>query len=129
MHRIEFDHILTAMMESHPGISDLIFAVGRPFQVETFGELKAVDMQPDIGRLTPVQTEKIALNIIGDDRRLIKELLMMGSCDCSYSLNDRLRFRVNVFKQRGNFAIVMRKPQAEIPSLHGLGLSSIFQDI
>src|SRR5438067_3174908 len=129
MHRIEFDHILTAMMESHPGISDLLFTVGRPFQVESYGELKAVDMHLDIGRLTPVQTEKIALNIIGDDRRLVKELLMMGSCDCSYSLNERLRFRVNVFKQRGNFAIVMRKAQAEIPTISGLGLTPIFQDI
>ena len=129
MRRAQLDYILTTMMESHPGISDLIFNVGRPFQVETFGELKPVDMQPDIGRLTPNQTEKLALNIIGDDRRLIKELLMMGSCDCSYSLNDRLRFRVNIFKQRGNFAIVMRKPQAEVPSLNSLGLSPIFQDI
>src|SRR5947208_17195885 len=99
MRRAQLDHILTRMMESHPGISDSIFTVGRPFQVESFGELKPVDMEPDIGRLTPNQTEKLALNIIGDDRRLIKELLMMGSCDCSYVLNERLRFRVNVFKQ------------------------------
>ena len=129
MHRTEFDAIINAMMESHPGISDLLFSVGRPFQVESFGELKAVDMRPDVGRLTPVQTEKIALNIMGDDRRLIKELLMMGSCDCSYTLNDRLRFRVNIFKQRGNFTIVMRKPQAEIPTLAGLGLQPIFQEV
>src|SRR5215210_9559290 len=129
MRRAEFDQILNSMMESHPGISDLLFSVGRPFQVETFGELKPVDMQPDIGRLTPYQTEKIALNIIGDDRRLIRELLMMGSCDCAYTLNDRLRFRVNIFRQRGNFAIVMRKPQAEVPSLNRLGLPPIFQDI
>jgi twitching motility protein PilT len=129
MRRAQFDQILTSMMESFPGISDLIFSVGRPFQVESYGELKAVDMQPDIGRLTPVQTEKIALNIIGDDRRLIKELLMMGSCDCSYSLSERLRFRVNIFKQRGNFAIVMRKPQSDIPTVSALGLAPIFQDI
>lgn len=129
MRRAQFDTILTAMMESHPGVSDLIFAVGRPFQVESYGELKPVEMHPDVQRLTPTQTEKIAMNIMGDDRRLIKELLMMGSCDCSYALNDRLRFRVNVFKQRGNFAIVMRKPQADIPTLASLGLPPIFQDI
>lgn len=129
MRRAEFDTILTSMMESHPGVSDLIFSVGRPFQVESFGELKAVEMHPEVQSLTPAQTEKIALAIIGDDRRLIKELLMMGSCDCSYALNDRLRFRVNVYKQRGNLAIVMRKPQSDIPTLAGLGLSPIFQDI
>ncbi|MGA3170526.1 MAG: PilT/PilU family type 4a pilus ATPase [Chthoniobacteraceae bacterium] len=129
MHRVDFDRILTSMMEAHPGVSDLLFTVGRPFQVESFGELKQVDTHPDIQRLTPMQTETIALNIIGDDRRLIKELIMMGSCDCSYALNDRFRFRVNVYKQRGQFAIVMRKPQPEVPSLNSLGLSPIFHDI
>ncbi len=129
MRRAEFDTILTSMMESHPGVSDLIFAVGRPFQVESYGELKPVETHPDVQRLTPTQTEKIALNIVGDDRRLIKELLMMGSCDCSYVLNDRLRFRVNIFKQRGNFTIVMRKPQSEIPTMASLGMQPIFQDI
>ena len=129
MRRADFDRILTSMIESHPGVSDLLFSVGRPFQVESYGELKQVDMHPDVQQLTATQTETIALNIIGDDRRLIKELLMMGSCDCSYSLSDRFRFRVNIFRQRGNFAIVMRKPQPEVPSLSSLGLSQIFQDI
>jgi twitching motility protein PilT len=129
MHRSDFDRILTAMMEAHPGVSDLLFTVGRPLQVESYGELKAVDIHPEIQRLTPIQTEILALNIIGEDRRLIKELIMMGSCDCSYALNDRFRFRVNIFKQRGNFAIVMRKPQPEVPSLNSLGLPQIFEDI
>jgi twitching motility protein PilT len=129
MRRNEFDRILTAMMEAHPGVSDLLFTVGRPFQVESYGELKQVDMHPEVQRLTPQQLETLALNIIGEDRRLIKELIMMGSCDCSYALSDRFRFRVNIFKQRGNFAIVMRKPQPEVPSLTGLGLPPIFQEI
>jgi twitching motility protein PilT len=129
MHRADFDRILTAMMEAHPGVSDLLFTVGRPFQVESYGELKPVDIHPDVQRLTATQTEQLALNIIGEDRRLIKELIMMGSCDCSYALTDRFRFRVNIFKQRGNFAIVMRKPQPEVPSLNSLGLPQIFQDI
>jgi twitching motility protein PilT len=129
MRRSDFDRILTSMMEAHPGVSDLLFTVGRPFQVESYGELKPVDIHPEVQRLTPTQTETLALNIIGEDRRLIKELIMMGSCDCSYALSDRFRFRVNIFKQRGNFAIVMRKPQPEVPSINSLGLPPIFQDI
>ena len=81
MHRADFDRILTSMMEAHPGVSDLLFTVGRPFQVESYGELKPVDIHPDVQRLTATQTETLALNIIGEDRRLIKELIMMGSCD------------------------------------------------
>src|SRR5579862_1818760 len=129
MRRTDFDRILTSLMEAHRGVSDLLFTVGRPFQVESYGELKQVDIHPDVQRLTPTQTEQLAINIIGEDRRLIKELLMMGSCDCSYALNDRFRFRVNIFKQRGNFAIVMRKPQPDVPTINSLGLSPIFQDI
>jgi twitching motility protein PilT len=67
--------------------------------------------------------------MIGDDRRLVRQLLNTGSCDCGYSVNDKARFRVNVFMQRGNFAIVMRKAQSEIPTLFALGLSQIFQDM
>jgi len=129
MRRADFDRILSSMMEAHPGVSDLLFTVGRPFQVESYGELKQVDIHPDVQRLTPTQTEILALNIIGEDRRLIKELIMMGSCDCSYALNERFRFRVNIFKQRGNFAIVMRKPQPEVPSLTSLSLAPIFEEI
>src|SRR5947209_18939253 len=117
MRRADLDAVLMSMMEAHAGVSDLIFCVGRPFQVEAFGDLKPVDVHAEISRLTPYQTERIALNVIGDDRRLIKELLMLGSCDCSYALSERVRFRVNIFKQRGNFGIVMRKPQSEIRSI------------
>lgn len=125
MRRPELDKILAAMLETHPGISDLLFCVDRPFQVETFGELKVADVAPRI-RLTRFQTERIALNIIGNDRRLLRELVERGSCDCSYALSDKSRFRVNIFRQRGNCAIVMRKAQAEMPTIDGLGLQPIF---
>ncbi|MGC3991712.1 MAG: PilT/PilU family type 4a pilus ATPase [Chthoniobacteraceae bacterium] len=129
MRRTEFDSILSAMLETHPGISDLIFSVGRPLQVESFGALKPLDIQPAIRSLTAYQTEAIALAIIGDDRRLTRELLMMGSCDCSYQLGEQMRFRVNIFRQRGSIGIVMRKLNTEIPSLASLGLPPIFQQL
>lgn len=127
MRRIELDTILKRMLESYSGISDLLFCVGRPLQVEVFGVLKEVEMA-NMGRLTAFQTEQVALNIIGDDRRLLRELLMMGSCDCGYMTHEA-RFRVNIFRQRGNFAIVMRKLQSETPSVTALGLPSIFDAI
>lgn len=129
MKRSDLDFILTAMLESHPGISDLIFSVGRPLQVESFGELKSVELHPDIPRLSAYQIELIAIALMGEGRRLMKELLMMGSCDCSYAINEKTRFRVNIFRQRGNIAIVMRKSQTEIPSLASLSLPPIFHDI
>ncbi len=129
MRRQHLDAILTAMLASHENISDLIFSTGRPLQVESDGELLKVSMRPKIEQLTAFQTEKIALNIIGDNRRLLRDLHTRGACDCSYALDERTRFRVNVFRQRGKFAIVMRRTQAEMPTLTSLGLTSIFNDV
>ena len=129
MRRTELDSILTDMLETHDGISDLNFTVGRPFQVESYGELKAANIQPPIAGLTPYQTEQIAMHVIGGDVRLLRELLHRGACDCSYGVDARARFRVNVFKQRGHFAVVMRKMQSEMPSIASLGLQPIFHDM
>jgi twitching motility protein PilT len=125
----DLDRILSAMLKTYDGISDLNFSVGHPLQVEDFGELKPVYVDPPIDQLTPYQTEQLALILMRGDRRLMREFLRAGSCDCSYSLSDEARFRVNIFRQRGNFAIVMRKLQAAIPSLTVLELPSIFEEI
>ena len=82
--------------------------------MEDFGELKPVFVDPPIDALTPYQTEQIALTLMQGNRRLIYDYLTGGSCDCSYSLDDEARFRVNIFRQQGNFSIVMRKLKANI---------------
>ncbi len=129
MRRPELDAILGGMIDSHDGISDLVFAVGRPLQVEAQGVLRPVRTQPNIPSLTAYQIEKIALVLLGEDRRLIGELLRTGSCDCGYGLSDQVRFRVNIFRQRGNWAIVMRRLQTEMPTLSSLNLPTIFEDL
>jgi twitching motility protein PilT len=129
MRNTELDTLLGAMLDTHPGISDLMFSVGRPPQVESYGVLKESIIRPQIKKLTPFQTEQIALNIVGPQRHLLRDLIQRGACDCSYQLADRARFRVNIFKQRGTFAIVMRKAQSEMPSIHSLGLTPIFNEM
>ena len=103
------------MLRTYDGISDLNFSVGHPLQVEDYGELKPVYITPPIESLTPFQTEHLALTLMQGSRRLMRDFIQEGSCDCSYSLNQEARFRVNIFRQRGNFAIVMRKLQAIVP--------------
>jgi len=130
MRQPELDAVLGAMLDTHPGISDLVFSVGRPLQVESFGELKeAVIANPAIRKLTHYQTEQLALTIIGNQRHLLRDLVTRGACDCSYALQERARFRVNIFRQRGNFAIIMRKGQSDMPTLNALGLTPIFKDM
>jgi twitching motility protein PilT len=126
MRRHELDYILGKMLEYEHEVSDLNFTVNKPLQVESFGELVSVNMDPPIDSLTPFQTESIALNLIGGNRRLTEELLRTGSCDASYSLSDAARFRVNIFSQRGNHSIVLRKLNTHIPTLQELGLPDIF---
>ena len=125
----DLDRILSAMLKTYDGISDLIFSVGHPLQVEDYGELKPVFVDPPIDCLTPYQTEQLALALLQGNRRLMRTYLIEGSCDCSYALNEQARFRVNIFRQQGNFAIVMRKLQAIVPTLQSLGLPPIFSEI
>ena len=115
------------MLESQVEVSDLLFTMDKPFQVESFGDLKPVTTDPPIDRLTPFQTEMVALNLIGENQWHIEDLLRHGSCDASYSLSDKARFRVNIFSQRGNYSIVCRKLNTTIPSLDDLNLPEIIK--
>ena len=129
MKRAELDALLLTMLDTAPGISDINFSVGRPPQVEAFGVLRSAAMSPPVEKLSPYQTERIALNIIGSERRLARELASKGSCDCAYMVNEKARFRVNIFRQRGHIAIVMRKAQTEVPTIQTLGLAPVFKDV
>ena len=122
MKKQEIDHILVRMLDYHREVSDLNFTVGKPMQVESSGELIPVDMKPDFKTLTPFQTEILAMNLINQDRRLTKDLLTHGSCDLSYGLPGKARFRVNIFSQGANYSIVLRKLESKIPTIDGRAL-------
>ncbi len=66
MRRPELDYLLTTMLDSQPEVSDLLFTVDKPLQVEALGDLKPVEMEQPILKLTPYQTEMVALNLVGD---------------------------------------------------------------
>ncbi len=127
MRKSEIDDLLAAMLESHENVSDLNITVDRPLQVESSGELVAVPFDPAIENLTPFQTEIFALNLINNDRRLSEFLVREGSCDTSYFLPGKARFRVNIFSQRGNISVVLRKLETQIPSIEGLKLPDAFK--
>jgi twitching motility protein PilT len=129
MRKAEVDHILTTMLEALGDISDLNITVGKAFQVESSGQLQAIPMDPPIEKLTPFQAEIFALNIINADRRLTEILIQQGSCDCSYFLARKARFRVNIFSQRGNYSVVLRKLETRIPSIEDLKLPDEFAKV
>ena len=129
MRKREIDHFLRKMLDFHENVSDLVVTVDRPFQVESDGDLIPVPMDVQVDNLTPFQTETFALNLLGGDRRNIESLLTEGSCDLSYHLAGKARFRVNVFSQRGFHSVVMRKLETRIPSIDDLKLPSIFKSM
>src|SRR5438128_6059059 len=129
MTKAELDYILGTMLDSNNKGSDVNIKVNKPLQVESSGELVSVEVHPSIEKLTPFQTETIALNIINRNRRLTEDLIRSGSCDCSYSLGQKARFRVNIFTQRGHYSTILRKLSTEIPSVDQLNLPPVFHTI
>ena len=129
MRRPELDYILSSMLDSQPEVSDLLFTADKPLQVESFGELKPVNFEVTIDKLTPYQTETVALNLMGDNQWHMVDLLRRGSCDTAYTLADKARFRINIFSQRGNYSIVLRKLNTVIPTLESLQFPEILTQI
>ena len=126
MRKQECDYILSRMLEFTRDVSDLNITVGKPFQVESTGKLFPVEFDPPFEELTPFQTEILALNLINNDRRLTEVLLREGSCDLSYALPGKARFRVNIFSQQRKFSIVLRRLETRIPSCEDLDLPEAF---
>ena len=84
---------------------------------------------PEDSVLDAAQIKKLADHLINGNERLLWEFDQLGSCDCGYAIDDVARFRVNIFKQDGRHAIVMRKLASEVPSLESLALPPVFREM
>lgn len=129
MRKQEIEHIMARMLDSHDNVSDLNITAGKPFQVESAGQLLPVALEPPFDELSPFQTEIFALNLINGNRRLIDILLAEGSCDLSYELPGKARFRVNVFSRQGHYSVVLRRLETKIPTIEELNLPKAFEKI
>ena len=114
------------MIESHEGVSDLLFVVDRPPQMENHGKLTPLDSE---SVLDSARIEGWARVVINENERLVQDLARAGSCDCSYELPGVCRFRVNIYRQNGNYAMVLRKLQTQIPSFEKLKLAPVFSEV
>jgi twitching motility protein PilT len=120
--------ILQKMLAVSDKVSDLIFSPGRPPQIELVGKLQPVDI-PGLDKLTPPQTSAIAKIIIGTHEEAAQSLEKLGSADLSFSVPSLCRFRVNIFKQRGTHAIVMRVIPSRPPNFADFNLPPQMRDI
>ncbi len=129
MKQPEIAYWVASMLGKKKGVSDLNITVGRPLQVEIDGAMTPVEVDPPVEELTPFQTEVFALNLINGNQRLLKDLVATGSCDTSYTLEGKARFRVNVFTQKACYSSVLRKLETKIPSIKEFGFHKCFYDM
>src|SRR5882724_1898783 len=120
--------LLASMLQVSSLVSDLIFSPGKPPQVELSGKLVGVKIG-DLAVLTVADTERIAADLMVGNEKAAALLRDHGACDLSYSIPGKSRFRVNIFMQRGTYAVVMRVIAVGVPSLEKLGLPDRLKEI
>jgi len=123
-----FIAVLRQMLRASDKVSDLIFSPGRPPQIELAGKLQPVSI-PGLEKLTPAHTAGIAKAIIGNHPVAGESLEKTGSADLSFSVPGDARFRVNIFKQRGTHAIVMRVIPMNPPKFSDFNLPEQLKEI
>jgi len=120
--------LITAMLKSNEHVSDLIFSPGRAPQIEVSGQLVELKYK-GLECLSAADTKSIAYDIMGDNEHPLRKLDQDGSADLSYGLTGVGRFRVNIFRQRGSCAIVMRVIPDKIPGFDDLKLPPRLEEI
>jgi twitching motility protein PilT len=125
---LNFLAVLRQMLKTSDKVSDLIFSPGRPPQIELAGKLQPVRF-PGLEKLTPAHTASIAKVIIGNHHSATESLEKNGSADLSFSAPGEARFRVNIFKQRGTYAIVMRVIPTNPPNFNDFNLPVQLKEI
>jgi twitching motility protein PilT len=125
---LNFIALLRQMLKTSDKVSDLIFSPGRPPQVELGGKLHPVKF-PGLEKLIPTHTASMAKLIIGNHHSATESLEKTGSADLSFSAPGEARFRVNIFKQRGTHAIVMRVIPTNPPNFNDFNLPTQLKDI
>ncbi len=129
MTRAQLDGLMTQVLDQHPEVAEVILTTGKQIQAEVHGSLTDAVTSPDLGKLSPLLTKAMALALIGENARLQKTLAARGSCDLSYAIPGRGRFRANIFSQRGSLALVLRRLPSKIPDMDELGLPGAFHDM
>src|SRR5918999_380947 len=123
-----FVAVLREMLRASDKVSDLIFSPGRPPQIELAGKLVPVRV-PGLEKLPPPHTAGMAKLIIGNQQSAVDSLDKTGSADLSFSAPGEARFRVNIFRQRGTHAIIMRVIPMRPPRFSDFNLPEQLKEI
>src|ERR1700674_2251100 len=125
---IQTAQLIAAMLKSNGHVSDLIFSPGRAPQIEVNGQLVELKYK-GLECLSSQDTLTIAHDIMRKNETPVRKLEQDGSADLSYGVTGVARFRVNIFRQRGSCAIVMRVVPDKIPGFDELHLPLTLKEI
>ena len=126
--KIDTPQLIAAMLKARGHVSDLIFSPGRAPQIELSGQLVELKFK-GLEHLTPHDTQLLARDLLDKNEHAIGKLERDGSADLSYGVAGVGRFRVNIFRQRGSIAIVMRVIPDAIPGFEELHLPPQLKEI
>jgi len=130
---LSYNHVkelVSKLSSFKPGISDIFILAGYPFQALVYGKVENIFLPEfPVEKLTPFQTEQISLVLLQGNLHLYRKLLKDGYADFSFFLDDRTRFRVNIFSRQKTYNIIMRKLEGKIRSIEELGLPKVFYKI
>ncbi len=118
---MEISELLAVVVDKNA--SDLHLTVGKPPTARLHGELVHLTEQV----LKPVDTEKYAKSITSDEH--MARVQKFGSADFGFAYLDKARFRVNVYKQKGNYGLALRLIPSKLLSLDEIGLPQIVKDL
>ncbi len=118
---VHIDELLEMVVENDA--SDLHLAVGLPPVLRIDGELKMARYEP----LTAAIAQRMIYDILSDDQ--IQRFETELELDCSYAMRRIARFRVNVYRERGNVAGAFRLIPTRIPTIRELGLPPVVEDL
>lgn len=121
MAAIDITPILKFMLEK--GGSDLFFSTGAAIHIEIEGDTLPINAQ----LMVPGMIKEISYSLMTPEQ--IKEFEATLECNFAISKKDVGRFRVNVFRQRGEVGMVVRHIKTDIPSIDTLGLPAVLKDL
>jgi twitching motility protein PilU len=117
----DFNELLKTMVARDA--SDLFITAGLPPSLKIHGHVEPVIEQT----LTPQQTHQLAYNLM--DRQLRKDFERDWECNFAIAREDSGRFRVNIFKQKNQLGLVLRRIKTEIPKLDDLHVPEILKEV
>ena len=121
MSTIQIDRLLDTVVKT--GASDLHLTVGRPPTLRLTGELR--NLQTKV--LDPDDLVTLMKSITPEKSQ--QELQEQGGCDFGFAYGSAARFRVSVFRQKGNLAIVLRLIPNKLLTFEQIGLPEIVRDL